>query len=129
PFLAARPNDGGALTNYGIALANTGKPGEAVDAFRRAVSVNASDLIARRNLASGLFNLGRMDDAAAEAHALLRVEQSDALAHDLLGRVFGSGGKLAEARAEFERALDIDPHYEQAREDLEMLRRATGTNR
>jgi tetratricopeptide (TPR) repeat protein len=49
-YLVARPTDGGAATNLGIALAAMGKDNEAIAAFRLAVQINPRDLAARRNL-------------------------------------------------------------------------------
>jgi protein O-mannosyl-transferase len=49
-YLAARPTDGGAATNLGIALSALGKDGEALAAFRLAVQINPRDPVARRNL-------------------------------------------------------------------------------
>jgi len=128
-FLAVRPNDAGGWMNYAIALASTGHAEEATRAFRRTVALNPADMNARRNLASHLFNLGEMDAAASEAIGILKMRPDNAAAHDLLGRVRGSEGRLAEARAEFERALQIDPHDAQAREDLALLLRSLGARR
>jgi hypothetical protein len=55
--------------------------------------------------------------------AILRI-RDDAVAHDLLGRTLASEGNLGEAEKEFERALKVDPTMQQAREDLQMVRRA-----
>src|SRR5258707_403233 len=49
-YLAARPTDGGAATNLGIALAALGKDEDALAAFRLAVQINPRDPTARRNL-------------------------------------------------------------------------------
>jgi Flp pilus assembly protein TadD len=125
-FLAARPNDGGAMTNYAIALAETGDAEGAVTAFRSAVAINPADVTARRNLAKALFNQGRVDDAESEVQALLRVQPSDSVGHDLLGRALASKGRLAEARVEFERALQIAPGDAQARADLALVMKAMG---
>jgi Flp pilus assembly protein TadD len=49
-YLSARPTDGGAATNLGIALSALGKDEEALAAFRLAVQINPRDPVARRNL-------------------------------------------------------------------------------
>jgi tetratricopeptide (TPR) repeat protein len=98
---------------------------EAARYHRAYLSAKPDDVAARGNLAKALFNKGDVDGAAAEAHAILRISD-DAAAHDLLGRVLGSQGKLEEARIEFERALKIDPNFQQAREDLALIKRAKG---
>ena len=47
----------------------------------------------------------------------------DPEAHDLLGRVWASLGKLDAAKAQFEKSLQIDPRYEDAREHLKAIGR------
>ncbi len=91
--------------------------------YRGYLAAKPDDVSARGNLAKTLFNKGDIDAAAAEARAILKI-RDDALARDLLGRALASEGKLDEARKEFERALAIDPTFQQARDDLAMLARA-----
>jgi Flp pilus assembly protein TadD len=98
---------------------------EAARYYRAYLSAKPDDVAARGNLAKALFNKGDVDGAAAEARAILRTSD-DAAAHDLLGRALGSQGKLEEARIEFERALKIDPNFQQAREDLAVIKKAKG---
>jgi len=98
---------------------------EAARYYRAYLSAKPDDVAVRGNLAKALFNKGDVDGAAAEARAILRISD-DAAAHDLLGRALGSQGKLEEARIEFERALKIDPNFQQAREDLAMIKQAKG---
>ena len=98
---------------------------EAARYYRAYLSAKPDDVAARGNFAKALFNKGDVDGAAAEARAILRTSD-DAAAHDLLGRALGSQGKLEEARIEFERALKIDPNFQQAREDLAVIKKAKG---
>jgi Flp pilus assembly protein TadD len=51
------------------------------------------------------------------------------VAHDLLGRILAVQGQLAEARAQFERALKIEPDYDDARENLVKLQRLQASRR
>src|SRR4029453_6918379 len=44
----------------------------------------------------------------------------------LKGRILASRGRLADARTEFERAVQLDPRDEQTRADLALVRRALG---
>ena len=50
-FLAVRTGDVGATINLGVALAQSGRPREAADAFKRAIQLDPSNAMARRNLA------------------------------------------------------------------------------
>jgi superkiller protein 3 len=94
---------------------------EAARYYRGYLAAKPNDVPARGNLAKTLFNKGDLDGAAAEARAILKI-RDDAPAHDLLGRTLASQGKLDQARKEFERALAVDPNFQQAREDLAMVR-------
>jgi tetratricopeptide (TPR) repeat protein len=123
-FLAARPQDVGGLTNYGICLANMGQHDEATTVFRRAAQLQPTDVLARSNLARALFNQGHVDEAAAEAAALIRQHPEYGGGHALLGRALASQGELTAARSEFERALQLDPNDQQTRADLDLVRRA-----
>ena len=49
-FLRVHPDDFAALTKIGVAFAETGRPDQALDAFRAAVRVNPTSDSARRNL-------------------------------------------------------------------------------
>ena len=50
-FLEMRPRDVGATINLGVALAQSGRPREAADIFRRALQLDPSSAMAQRNLA------------------------------------------------------------------------------
>src|SRR5439155_4236604 len=97
--------------------------GDAIRYYREYLAARPRDLNTRRNLTKVLLNQGDLERAATEAREILRVAD-EAEAHDLLGRVFGSQGKLEDTRKEFERALEIDPSFDQARRDLAMVMRA-----
>ncbi|OFW34748.1 MAG: hypothetical protein A3F70_14250 [Acidobacteria bacterium RIFCSPLOWO2_12_FULL_67_14] len=128
-YLARRPGDIDALTNLGIALVAAERPDEALDAFRRAVELDPGNADRRRNLATALFDSRNIDEAALHARQAVALRPGDPAAHDLFGRVLAVQGRLAEAQAEFERALQVAPDYQEARENLarlERLKAATG---
>ncbi len=116
----ARTNAVGAMAD---ALFAQEKFEDAIRFYRGYLAAQPDDINGRLNLGMALFNVGDHGGAAEAARTILRIKE-DAAAHDLLGRVLGSDGKLDEAQQEFERALRIDPSFRQAREDLEMVRRA-----
>jgi len=111
-----------ALALMGNAVFGRGQYDDAARYYRNFLDARPNDIPVRGNLAQALFNQGRVDDAVAEARAILRVRE-DAVARDLLGRVLASQGSLDEARQEFERALIVDPNFAQARMDLEAILR------
>ena len=142
--LMARENYGDAITQFQLVLKMTAEHDEArigaigamADAlfaqeqfaeatrhYRGYLTEQPNDINGRLNLAMALFNQGDLAGAATEARTILRLKDN-AAAHDLLGRVLGSQGELEDARLEFERALKIDPNFQQARDDVAMVKRA-----
>jgi Flp pilus assembly protein TadD len=52
----------------------------------------------------------------------VRISPNDSSAHANLGAALAEAGRVREAQAQLERALEIDPHHEMARENLVMLK-------
>ena len=123
-FIAARPNDAGALTNLGVSLESIGRGDDALRFFLRAVEADPKHTGARNNLVAALLNRNAFAEAARHAQAAVANAPNDALAHDQFGRALASMGELGRAAEEFERALKIDPAFSQAREDLALVRTA-----
>ena len=48
------------------------------------------------------------------------------LSHNVLGVALGSTGRMAEAAAEFQRALQLNPGYREARDNLERALKGGG---
>ena len=120
-YLKVRPDDPDALSNLGIALAATEKLDEAISVFRRAVEVAPDNSGAHRNLATALFDARDIAGMALHAQQAVTLNAGDPVAHDLLGRALALQGKFDDARVQFDRSLQIDPTYEQAREDLRQI--------
>ena len=84
------------------------------------------------SLASGLLNnvglckfrLGDLDGATRAFEQVIAERPRAFKSHYNLGRVLAARGRRAEAIAEFERALAINPTAPGVREDLETLRRS-----
>jgi superkiller protein 3 len=89
--------------------------------FRQAAELEPDSSFAQRNLAIALFDHRNADEAAVHAARAIALQPGDAIAHDTLGRALAVQGRLPEARAEFERALQIAPDSVDAREDLVKL--------
>ena len=109
-----------------MALSATGSAETAIAVFRQAVQMAPRSAGARHNLISALLNHDDIDGAVVEAARAVNDISGDAVGHDLLGRGLAMQRHLDEASREFERALQIDPGYAQAREDLDEVRRARG---
>ena len=125
-YVALRPDDAAATLNLGTALAEAGRARDAAAAFERARDLNPSDPRPAKNLASLALNANDVANGIRFASEAVRVAPGDAQAHDLLGRGLATKGNLREAFAEFERAVALDPTFAQARQDLELVKRAAG---
>ena len=122
-YLDARPDNPTAVMRRGIALLGTESVDEALTEFRRAATLDPKNARAQWYLT--IILLSRRDVAAAAEHAVqfVALAPDDPAAHDLLGRVWASQGKLDAAKAQFEKALQIDPRYDDAREHLKAIGR------
>ena len=65
---------------------------------------------------------GSLEDARGHAEAALRAAPTYGPAHEVLGEALAEQGDKAGARRELERALELDPGLESARERLKRLR-------
>lgn len=122
-YLAAFPERTPALINLGIAYASAHKTEEALAAFRRAVERDVSNRQARLNLTQMLLEAGRFEAAVSEARQLITLAPTAAIGYDLLGQALASQRNLPEARRAFEQALQVDPSYAPARENLARIGR------
>ena len=120
-YLKSVPNDTRALTTLGIALVRSDRLHQAVQVFRRVVDLDERNSDARRNLAAALLDTGDGAGAARQAREALVLRPNDPALHDLLGRALLLEGSLEEARVHFERALEIDPSYPQARDEIKRI--------
>lgn len=69
------------------------------------------DLAERMQRQDAMLAAGEAEKAVAEARARVESDRKDPEAHYLLGRVLGNTGKIEEARALFEGALELDISY------------------
>jgi tetratricopeptide (TPR) repeat protein len=78
-ILRSRPYDAGILSNMGMVCSRTGKSSQAIDYFKRALSVDSSFWGARVNLARELVAAKEFDEACA---VLQRIPEDDSLHGD-----------------------------------------------
>jgi len=93
----------------------------AVAAFRESVAIRPENEIVVANLAVCLAELGRSSDAEAAIAALERLEPRSPYVRVGQGAVAAIGGQFERARAEFTRALELDPANVLARQWLVAL--------
>src|SRR5258706_121485 len=106
-----------------MALSATGSSEAAIAVFRQAVQMDPRSASTRHNLISALLNQNDVNGAVVEAERAANDLPADAVGRVLLGRGLALQGHTDEASKEFERALQIDPGYAQARDDLDEVRR------
>ena len=108
------------------ALAYTlGHRDEAVACFRRAAGTGQKTPFGRLGKARALLTENRDDEAEKVLRKTLASDPGNALAHDLLGNLLSEFGRFQEARACFERAIDIAPLLAGSYYDLVRCRRIT----
>jgi curved DNA-binding protein CbpA len=99
-----------------------GRPGEALAAFREALSADASHVRAAAAAARVAVQLGELSDARTFADAALKAGPRVGLAHEAMALVLEAGGQKKEARQLLEKAIELDPRLESAKERLKKLR-------
>ena len=116
-YAKASGDSAAACANLGYALELAGRPGEAEQAYRRGVSADGRDEACRVNFGLMLARLGREREAAEQLRAVL----PEASVRYNLASVYELGGDPARARAEYARALELDPRYRDAAKRLAAL--------
>ncbi len=107
-----------AQNNLGMALAQNGKPEQAIPHIQKAIALHPEFAEAYNNLGNVLSMEGK-NDAAIECYLhALRISPEYAEAHNNLGIVLFTQDKKAEAVRHFRQALQIDPDYPDARHNL-----------
>jgi Flp pilus assembly protein TadD len=108
--LRATTDNSDAHLQVGSLLEARGQPGQAVEHFRRAVSLAPDDPLARLGLGVALSRLGgQADEAAVHLTEALRLDPRLGKAHHALGAALELLGKPGEARQEYEAALRLGP--------------------
>lgn len=120
-------------TNLGNALARAGRQSEAVERYRRALSLDSARLDAHLNLAHCLFALNKHDEAIASYRQALRLKPGDAeierhlaAAHLGSGNALGIQGQVAGALAHYQAAVRLAPDYAAAHANLGIVLRLAG---
>ena len=92
------------LSQQGLDLLETGRPAEAVQAFRAAIASNDKCFEAHHGLVRALRAAGRLEQSIAAAILLTAMNPNDPLAHTALSISLKRAGHLKEADAEAARA-------------------------
>lgn len=117
-------NSGAWLAHYnlGVVLEHEGRLEEAIPEYRATLRLNPGHWSARANLATALMQTGRPAEAVAEYEAALRTHRNFPSAENDLGLALERlPGEEAEAEAHLRRAIELNPDYADAYDNLGIL--------
>jgi tetratricopeptide (TPR) repeat protein len=113
-----------AYISRGIELAEAQNFTDAISDFRSALGYDDRNANARYNLATALFDAGRLNEALVEAERALALNPASADAYHLKGKLLALQGRLDESIVNLEAALKLRPDDAVIREDLARVHRA-----
>jgi tetratricopeptide (TPR) repeat protein len=121
------PNSLSAVSSLAIALFECNRVSETIPLFERALQLDGAVFAPPlfTYLARAYLDAGRLDDAVRRAQQGALLPPESAEAHYYLGTVYQARrgqGDVEAARRAFERALELDPGFDPARQALTALR-------
>src|SRR5580698_309007 len=120
------PSDAGAHNNLGVLYYHKGLYEEAVEAFTRALELDAKMQVAQRNLEIAYFSTGYYERRVGELRERLRITPADREARWELGRAYALLGRSSEAVNEFNELLRYHPDDLGAVVQLGLAEKASG---
>lgn len=113
-FVAARPDDPAAHSNYGNVLKLLERFDEALQSYDRALQLKADHVEAHGNRAHLLLALGRFNEALQSYDRALLLKPDYLEAHSNRGNALLALGRFHEALESYQRALLLKPDHAQA---------------
>jgi tetratricopeptide (TPR) repeat protein len=110
------------LFRKGLEAEAMGKPATAFEAFRDAFAADPTNVRAAAQAAKAALDAGDVGAARALVDQALKVSPRSGVAQESLGFVLEAEGNKKEAKKALERALELDPGLDRARERLKKLR-------
>ncbi|HTA52117.1 MAG TPA: tetratricopeptide repeat protein [Candidatus Acidoferrum sp.] len=107
----------------GLALGALGRSQEAISQFRTALVLKPDYANANFNLARTLTRFGRYSEAASIFTAMITAAPNDPQIRNAFGEVLLKMHKPADALAQFDRSLALDPSQQVAQEDRDLAQR------
>ncbi len=117
--LIVKPDSAEVLSNFGYALAQSGKPQDAIEYYNKALAKDSNDVITHGRLALALAAVGRIDEAIEQCRVVIADRPDDFEMQTNLGILLQNQGKIDEAIECYKKALQIDPKFQKARENLD----------
>lgn len=112
---------GRAFFQLGLVCESQGKTREAIENFEEVLEIEPKNPEVRLKLANLLR--GKNDLFASYEHlrVFLKIKPEDADIHNVCGQVLRDIGNIEKAREHFEKALALNPHFHEARENIKAL--------
>lgn len=110
-----------AYSSIAVAAMRQRRFDQAEEFFRKAIELAPNNLDFRRNLASALNFQGKTGEAIKILEDIIRQNQNFAEAHNTLGLIYAEQNRRQEAAAQFQKALQINPNFAPARNNLKKL--------
>ncbi|MGD0571749.1 MAG: tetratricopeptide repeat protein [Sedimentisphaerales bacterium] len=118
-FHIVRPDSTEVRSNFGYALAQSGKPKEAIEYYDRVLAKDPNNVITQGRLALALAAIGSIDEAIEHCRIVIAARPDDAEMQNNLGMLLQRQDKTDEAIECYKKALQIDPKLQNARENLD----------
>ncbi len=112
--LQAQPSSFSVLYMLGLIAFQSGVPQRGVELTSRAIAINPSVAEAHNNLANGLLQLGRFDDALASFDKAIALKPDYLEAYSNRGALLNQVGRAEEALQSTDRAIALKPDYAEA---------------
>ncbi|KJU85156.1 Tetratricopeptide TPR_2 repeat protein [Candidatus Magnetobacterium bavaricum] len=110
------------FNNLGTALSGNRRVNEAIESFKKSISLNPVYIDPHVNIGVAYYSLGKTQEARESFERALKINPKNAAVYNGQGVILASEGKKAEARAMFNRALEIDPEFQPARQNLNITK-------
>jgi tetratricopeptide (TPR) repeat protein len=107
---ALRPDSIDVQVNWGIALVQAGRLGEAIEHFRDALRIEPGSATPHYHWGNALLSAGSSEEAIVHFREAVRADPAAADAYNNWGRALAQQGKWQEAIAQYREALRIRPH-------------------
>ena len=105
----------------GLNYFRTGHYKEAIEEFKKALSLRPEDSKIHYNLGLTYDTMGHLDEALGEYQKAVQFNSLDAESHNNLGIVYYHKGFCEKAMAEFKGALRIDSNFDLAKQNLKLV--------
>ncbi len=115
--LELSPNDPELHNALGWTLFQQGRSEEAVAEYQRALATDPKLVKSHNNMALALVDLGRLEEAASHTRRRSQLEPKAEIYSDL-GFTKARMGRTEEARADYQKALELDPNCASAHLNL-----------